>query len=82
MGLKITTLSENTAGLGCFLGEWGLSILVETGDLRVLLDAGQSISAAANASLLGIDLSRKVHVANPFPKDAEKGCQPPADWNG
>jgi len=30
----------------------------------------------------GIDLSRKVHVANPFPKDAEKGCQPPADWNG
>lgn len=58
MGLKITTLSENTAGLGCFLGEWGLSILVETGDLRVLLDAGQSISAAANASLLGIDLSR------------------------
>lgn len=29
----------------------------------------------------GIDLNRKVHVANPFPKDAEKGCQPPADWN-
>jgi hypothetical protein len=30
----------------------------------------------------GINLSRKVHVANPFPKDAEGGCQPPADWNG
>ena len=30
----------------------------------------------------GIDLSRKVHVANPFPKDAEGGCQPPANWNG
>ena len=58
MGLKITTLSENTAGLGGFLGEWGLSILVEAGDLRLLLDAGQGISAAANASLLGIDLSR------------------------
>jgi 7,8-dihydropterin-6-yl-methyl-4-(beta-D-ribofuranosyl)aminobenzene 5'-phosphate synthase len=58
MGLKITTLSENTAGLGGFLGEWGLSILVETGDLTLLLDAGQSISAAVNASLLGIDLAR------------------------
>ena len=43
MGLKITTLSENTAGLGGFLGEWGLSILVEAGDLRLLLDAGQGI---------------------------------------
>jgi len=30
----------------------------------------------------GINLSRKVHVANPFPKDAEKGCTPPADWQG
>jgi len=30
----------------------------------------------------GIDLSRKVHIANPFPKDEEKGCEPPADWNG
>jgi len=30
----------------------------------------------------GIDLSRKVHVANPFPKDDEKGCVPPADWRG
>jgi 7,8-dihydropterin-6-yl-methyl-4-(beta-D-ribofuranosyl)aminobenzene 5'-phosphate synthase len=58
MGLKITTLSENTAGLGGFLGEWGLSILVETGDLSLLLDAGQSVSASYNAGLLGVDLSR------------------------
>ena len=58
MGLKITTLSENTAGLGNFLAEWGLSILVETGDLTLLLDTGQSISATANASILGVDLSR------------------------
>ncbi|MBN1862140.1 MAG: MBL fold metallo-hydrolase [Dehalococcoidales bacterium] len=55
--LKITTLSENTAGLGGFLGEWGLSILVETGDLSLLLDTGQSISATNNADLLGIDLN-------------------------
>jgi len=58
MKLKITTLSENTAGLGRFLGEWGLSILVEVDNLTILLDAGQSISASHNADLLGIDLSR------------------------
>ena len=58
MKLKITTLSENTAERGNFLGEWGLSVLVETDDLSLLLDAGQSISASYNADLLGVDLSR------------------------
>ena len=58
MELKITTLSENTAGLGSFLGEWGLSILFETEDLSLLLDTGQSVSASYNADLLGVDLSR------------------------
>lgn len=56
MAVRITTLSENTAQLG-FLGEWGLSILVETEDTTVLLDAGLSVSAVHNAGLLGIDLS-------------------------
>jgi len=58
MKLRITTLSENTAGLGNFLGEWGLSILVETEGLHLLLDAGQGISAVYNADILGIDLSQ------------------------
>jgi 7,8-dihydropterin-6-yl-methyl-4-(beta-D-ribofuranosyl)aminobenzene 5'-phosphate synthase len=58
MGLKITTLSENTAGLGNFLGEWGLSILVETAGAKILFDTGQSISASHNADLLGIDLNK------------------------
>jgi len=58
MKLRITTLSENTAGLGNFLGEWGLSILVETEGLHLLLDAGQSISTVYNADILGIDLSQ------------------------
>jgi len=58
MKLKITTLSENTAGLGNFLGEWGLSILVESEDLSLLLDTGQSISAGYNADILGVDLRR------------------------
>ena len=58
MELQITTLSENTAGLGHFLGEWGLSILVETDGLNILFDTGQSISASHNAELLGINLSQ------------------------
>jgi 7,8-dihydropterin-6-yl-methyl-4-(beta-D-ribofuranosyl)aminobenzene 5'-phosphate synthase len=56
MQLQITTLSENTAGLGSFLGEWGLSLLVETEGQNILFDTGQSISASHNADLLGIDL--------------------------
>ena len=58
MELRITTLSENTAGLGNFLGEWGLSILVETDGLNILFDTGQNISASHNADILGIDLTK------------------------
>lgn len=56
MTVRITTLSENTAQLG-FLGEWGLSILVETESSKVLLDTGLSTSAVYNADLMGIDFS-------------------------
>ena len=56
MSVRIITLSENTAQLD-FLGEWGLSILVETESCRVLLDTGQKMAAVHNADLMGIDLS-------------------------
>jgi len=56
MAVRITTLSENTAQANT-IGEWGLSILVETDSCKVLLDTSTSISAAYNADLLGIDLS-------------------------
>jgi 7,8-dihydropterin-6-yl-methyl-4-(beta-D-ribofuranosyl)aminobenzene 5'-phosphate synthase len=56
MDIKIATLSENTANYG-FFGEWGLSILVEAGDKRILLDTGLSTSAVRNAGNMGIDLS-------------------------
>jgi len=56
--LRITTLSENTVAMGNLLAEQGLSILVETGEVNVLLDTGQSISASYNADTLGIDLSK------------------------
>ena len=58
MILRITTLSENTAGSGDFLGEWGLSILVETEVTSILFDSGKSISAVQNATTLGINLNR------------------------
>lgn len=58
MKICITTLSENTASSGRFLAEWGLSILIETDEVNVLLDTGRSISASYNADALGIDLSR------------------------
>jgi len=56
MSVRITTLSENTAHMGDFLGEWGLSILAETDEARVLLDTGKGVSAVYNADTLGIDL--------------------------
>jgi len=56
--LRITTLSENTAGVGNLLAEWGLSILVETDDINILLDTSSGISTSHNADILGIDLSK------------------------
>lgn len=56
--LRITTLSENTVDDLGLLGEWGLSILVETDDTIILFDTGQSISVVHNAEVLGIDLHK------------------------
>jgi len=55
--MDIVTLVENTASRVGVIAEWGLSILVEVGGLKVLLDTGQSASVVHNASVLGIDLS-------------------------
>ena len=57
MSIRITTLSENTAGLPGLLAEWGLSILVETDNLKILFDTGASISVPHNAPIFGLDLS-------------------------
>ena len=58
MGLRITTLSENTAGTVDLLAEWGLSILIETGKENILFDTGQTITASYNTDNLEIDLKR------------------------
>ena len=57
MSVRITTLSENSVaprprGL---LGEWGLGVLVEVNGIRVLLDAGQSVSAVSNGDILDVE---------------------------
>ena len=56
MGIKITTMSENSTAMGNFLGEWGLSMLIQTGTDNILFDTGKSISVPFNADTLGIDL--------------------------
>lgn len=57
MPLLLTTLGENTAGRSGVLAEWGLSILAETDDLKILLDTCASNTVPHNASVLRVDLS-------------------------
>jgi 7,8-dihydropterin-6-yl-methyl-4-(beta-D-ribofuranosyl)aminobenzene 5'-phosphate synthase len=57
-GLRIVTLSENTSTGRGLLGEWGLSILLDTGDRCVLLDTGSSHSIAQNIETLSVDPRR------------------------
>ncbi|MBC8274211.1 MAG: MBL fold metallo-hydrolase [Chloroflexi bacterium] len=63
MQIKLTTLSENTTGMPGLLAEWGLSILVEADNYKVLLDTGLGISAAYNAAIMGVDLSAVDRIA-------------------
>ena len=53
--LKMTVLIDNIASEP-LAGEWGLSILIEADDRRILLDTGASGLFAENADRLGIDL--------------------------
>lgn len=55
--MKIVSLAENTSigeGIGA---EHGLSIYIETGEHKILFDAGQTDLFAKNAELLGVELS-------------------------
>jgi 7,8-dihydropterin-6-yl-methyl-4-(beta-D-ribofuranosyl)aminobenzene 5'-phosphate synthase len=56
--LRITTLCDNTAGMGDFIGEWGLSILVETDETTILMDTGADSAALRNAETLGVDFNK------------------------
>ena len=54
--MKITVLTDNKAMEG-YKGEWGLSLLIEQGGKRLLLDTGASPLFARNARKIGIALS-------------------------
>lgn len=54
--MKIVTLMENSASRVGLRAEHGLSLYLETGNRRILFDAGQTDAFAANAKTLGVDL--------------------------
>lgn len=56
--MKLWTLLENTSCQENLRAEHGLSLYLETGNRRILFDAGQSGIFVENAEKLGIDLSR------------------------
>lgn len=59
MKIKITVLTENTAG-GQLLAEHGLSYLVEIDGEKILFDTGHSDVFLKNARHLGIDIQNEV----------------------
>jgi 7,8-dihydropterin-6-yl-methyl-4-(beta-D-ribofuranosyl)aminobenzene 5'-phosphate synthase len=58
MGIRVSILSENVAGAGRTLAEFGWSVLIETDGQKILLDTGASISACLNARSMGIELNQ------------------------
>jgi 7,8-dihydropterin-6-yl-methyl-4-(beta-D-ribofuranosyl)aminobenzene 5'-phosphate synthase len=54
---RLIVLADNTAAGTGVLAEHGLSILVESGQHRVLFDTGQGLVLRANAAALGVSLA-------------------------
>ena len=54
--LKITVLTENTAGKGELRAEHGLSFLIESGRNKILFDTGQGLALRHNTEKLNVDL--------------------------
>lgn len=54
--MKISILTENTVYKRGFIGEHGLSLLIETGNRKFLFDTGQTRVFAGNAKLLKQEL--------------------------
>lgn len=55
--MKIVTLLENTACRADLTAEHGLSLYIETDNLKILFDAGETGAFADNAEKLGVDLA-------------------------
>ena len=54
--LRVSVLCEDTLSRRGLVGEHGLSLLVETRDARVLLDAGPNAATVRNAEQMGVSL--------------------------
>lgn len=57
--MKVTVLAENSAGrshAGECLAEWGLSLYLEVGRVRILFDSGHKGTFSQNATALGVNL--------------------------
>lgn len=55
--MRVSILNENTVYKRGFLGEHGLSLLIETGEKRYLFDTGQSHVFLHNAGKMQVDLN-------------------------
>jgi len=55
--MKLYTLVENTTTHPELMAEHGLSLYIETGNTRILFDAGQSTAFAENARSMGVSLT-------------------------
>ena len=55
--MKITVLVENTSRSSALRNEHGLSVHIESGPRRILMDFGPSDALVPNAAALGIDLA-------------------------
>lgn len=55
--LRMTVLSENTAGARGLLSEHGLALWIEADGRKILFDTGQGLVLTHNAKALGIDLA-------------------------
>lgn len=56
--MKISVLIENTSRNPALEAEHGLSLYIETGNLRLLFDTGATGAFVSNAQKMGIDLSK------------------------
>ncbi|QFJ54884.1 MBL fold metallo-hydrolase [Pseudobutyrivibrio xylanivorans] len=56
METKLTVIVDNIPKDELLQGEWGLSILIEYGELKILLDTGKSELFAENLKTLGFDI--------------------------
>lgn len=62
MAAMLTVLIEDTAVLDPLLSQHGISLWLDTGPHRLLIDTGQNADVLKNAETLGIDVTTATHL--------------------